>query len=97
MRCSVRLGIVPHRRMAATRMHNALLMWHGKASSMAMVRRKAERLRAAGDDVRMAQSLYMWRDHVDSEKRSRELLQQARAELAVRRQSQVCSAPADLC
>ena len=79
------------------RMRTTLLMWHGEASSMATVRRKAERLGAAADDARLAQSWYVWRDHVDSERRSRALLQRARAELAVRRQSQVCKAPADSC
>ena len=83
--------------MAATRMRNALLMWHGEASSMATARRKAKHLRAAADDARLAQSWYMWQDHVDSERRSRELLQRGRAELAVRRQSQVCSALAESC
>ena len=76
--------------MAATRMRNALLMWHAEASSAAAMRRTAERLRAAADGARLAQSWRMWRSHVHSERRSRELLQRGRAELAGRRQCQVC-------
>lgn len=64
---------------------------------MVALRRIAERLRNVADGRRLAQSWQEWRDHVHGEKCSRELLQRGRAELAVRRQCQVCSALMWMC